>query len=208
MNFLVRPDAEAILREDDYRRLFNFFLQWGGEQWLTPELKPLDGATYLPPSEEWGKEGFLNAAQRIASAWKADPAAQTKRADELADEVAQTAALPETTAFTPSEIQAKLSVHEKLWLEQHNAVHGTFGEPPHYLQPELLSFLHRRGHTSREAAERSLASALRGSLRDAVDGAFLRYTNESEWKTPYLQKLSTDQARDNVFTNIDSAVIA
>lgn len=39
MNFLVRPDAEALLREDDYRRLWAFFTQWGGAPWLTPELK-------------------------------------------------------------------------------------------------------------------------------------------------------------------------
>ncbi|HET8744585.1 MAG TPA: alpha/beta hydrolase [Ramlibacter sp.] len=39
MNFLVRPDAEALLREDDYRRLFGFFTHWGPAQWLTPELK-------------------------------------------------------------------------------------------------------------------------------------------------------------------------
>lgn len=39
MNFLVRPDAEALLREDDYRRLFRFFAQWGGQQWLTEAVK-------------------------------------------------------------------------------------------------------------------------------------------------------------------------
>jgi len=39
MNFLVRPDAEALLREDDYRRLFGFFTHWGPAQWLTPALK-------------------------------------------------------------------------------------------------------------------------------------------------------------------------
>ena len=39
MNFLVRPDAEALLREDDYRRLFAFFTQWGGAPWLTEAVK-------------------------------------------------------------------------------------------------------------------------------------------------------------------------
>ena len=39
MNFLVRPDAEALLREDDYRRLWNFFTSWGGAPWLTEEVK-------------------------------------------------------------------------------------------------------------------------------------------------------------------------
>lgn len=39
MNFLVRPDAEKILREDDYRRLWEFFTNWGGAPWLTEAVK-------------------------------------------------------------------------------------------------------------------------------------------------------------------------
>lgn len=39
MNFLVRPDAEQLLREDDYRRLWAFFTQWGGAPWLTDAVK-------------------------------------------------------------------------------------------------------------------------------------------------------------------------
>ena len=39
MNFLVRPDAEALLREDGYRRLFGFFTHWGPAGWLTEDLK-------------------------------------------------------------------------------------------------------------------------------------------------------------------------
>lgn len=39
MNFLVRPDAEALLRENDYARLFAFFTDWGGAPWLTDDLK-------------------------------------------------------------------------------------------------------------------------------------------------------------------------
>jgi epoxide hydrolase 4 len=39
MNFLIRPDAEALLREDDYRRLWAFFTTWGGAEWLTDDVK-------------------------------------------------------------------------------------------------------------------------------------------------------------------------
>jgi pimeloyl-ACP methyl ester carboxylesterase len=39
MNFLIRPDAEQLLREDDYRRLWEFFRRWGGAPWLTPSLE-------------------------------------------------------------------------------------------------------------------------------------------------------------------------
>jgi epoxide hydrolase 4 len=39
MNFLVRPDAERLLREDGYRRLFGFFTHWGTASWLTEDVK-------------------------------------------------------------------------------------------------------------------------------------------------------------------------
>ncbi len=39
MNFLIRPDAEKLLRENDYRRLWEFFTNWGGAPWLTEAVK-------------------------------------------------------------------------------------------------------------------------------------------------------------------------
>ncbi|MDO8767423.1 MAG: alpha/beta hydrolase [Burkholderiaceae bacterium] len=43
MNFLIRPDAESILAEDDYRRLFEFFTNMGAKTgayaWLTDAVK-------------------------------------------------------------------------------------------------------------------------------------------------------------------------
>jgi epoxide hydrolase 4 len=43
MNFLIRPDAEKLLAEDDYRRLWEFFsqkfAQGGGDGWLTDAVK-------------------------------------------------------------------------------------------------------------------------------------------------------------------------
>ncbi|MBE7366366.1 alpha/beta fold hydrolase [Ramlibacter pallidus] len=39
MNFLVRPDAEALLREDGYRRLWKFLTSWGDAAWLTDEVR-------------------------------------------------------------------------------------------------------------------------------------------------------------------------
>jgi pimeloyl-ACP methyl ester carboxylesterase len=39
MNFLARPDAEQLLREDGYRRLLGFFTHTGPAPWLTEDLK-------------------------------------------------------------------------------------------------------------------------------------------------------------------------
>jgi pimeloyl-ACP methyl ester carboxylesterase len=39
MNFLCRSDAQALLRENDFARLWPFFENMGGQTWLTPALR-------------------------------------------------------------------------------------------------------------------------------------------------------------------------
>jgi pimeloyl-ACP methyl ester carboxylesterase len=39
MNFLCRPDAEALLADNDFARLWPFFTRMGGEAWLTDALR-------------------------------------------------------------------------------------------------------------------------------------------------------------------------
>jgi len=39
MNFLIRPDAEQLLRANDYERLWGFFAGDGADAWLTDELR-------------------------------------------------------------------------------------------------------------------------------------------------------------------------
>lgn len=46
MNFLCRPDAEALLAEDDFRRLWPFFGPAAEAAWLTPAMKDRYRATW------------------------------------------------------------------------------------------------------------------------------------------------------------------
>ena len=60
MNFLIRPDAEALLREDDYRRLWEFFTNMmpadqQGNGWLTENVKAQYRAVW-----QQGLTGALN----------------------------------------------------------------------------------------------------------------------------------------------------
>jgi epoxide hydrolase 4 len=74
MNFLIRPDAERLLREGDYRRLWSFFTQWGGAPWLTDTTKQ-------QYREVWDASltGGLNyyRASPLRPAREGDPAAGT-----------------------------------------------------------------------------------------------------------------------------------
>ena len=72
MNFLIRPDAEKLLAEDDFRRLWEFFTDFTGkpasESWLTEDVK----AQYR---SVWN--GPFGAAQPEQAAATDEHAAQT-----------------------------------------------------------------------------------------------------------------------------------
>jgi hypothetical protein len=77
MNFLIRPDAETLLAEDDYRRLWAFFTNMGAETgphaWLTSALKEKYRTVW-----NQGLTGALNyyRASPLRPPTAEDPAAQ------------------------------------------------------------------------------------------------------------------------------------
>ncbi len=83
MNFLCRPDAEALLAENDFARLWPFFERMGGKAWLNDDLR----ARYR---EVWGLglTGGLNfyRASPLRPPAPADPlVAQALQAVQLSD---------------------------------------------------------------------------------------------------------------------------
>jgi len=45
---------------------------WPMSMFLTPDLKPFYGATYVPPDSKWGRPGFKDLVQQIHDAWVND----------------------------------------------------------------------------------------------------------------------------------------
>lgn len=161
--------------------------------WLTPELKPFEGANYLPPTEEWGKEGFLTVAKRAGAAWKADAAAQRTKADEAvaAVEGAHPAPAP---AISPTDLASALNDAADAWIARYDAANTGFGDGSKYPEPELLRFLLTRP-ASKDQALATLKTIATSSLHDPLDGGFFRYATDPAWHIPYLQKNAADQAR-------------
>ncbi|ACB75604.1 thioredoxin domain-containing protein [Opitutus terrae] len=162
--------------------------------WLTPELKPFEGANYLPPTEEWGKEGFITANKRVAAAWKADPAAQRRKADEALATLKDAQPAAATAAPTAEETSRLLTEAATLWRDRFDAAHGGFGETPKQIEPELLRWL-LRTEATREMALKTMQALINSAVRDPLDGGFFRYAVDAEWKQPYFQKLLSDQPR-------------
>lgn len=168
---------------------------WPLNIWLTPELKPYEGATYLPPSEEWGKPSFAKVAERAKEAWSSDPAGCRTRADQAMAQLAGD--LPKLSASTPTttEIASRLDGAAAAWRTTYDAEHPGFGDPPRNPEPELLRFLLRREPAARDIALADLAAVANSALRDPLDGGFFHAAEDPAWHVPSRQKLLSDQAR-------------
>ena len=75
-----QPDVAACAQH--YLRTVKQLDGWPAHLWLTPELTPFEGGSYLPPSEEWGIASFVKIARQAKDAWTADPAACRSRGAE------------------------------------------------------------------------------------------------------------------------------
>jgi uncharacterized protein len=160
--------------------------------WLTPDtLQPYDGANYLPPSEEWGKPGFLKAARGALDSWTNDPA----RARALATEALNMMRLPTLDPTAKLDIEAKLDAATKAWIAAIDPINGGFGAAPKLPEPEVIRFLLKRGPAAQAAAFNAARALVNGATRDPVDGGFYRRCMDEAWKEPYRQKLLVDQAR-------------
>lgn len=187
----AQPDVAAL-----GQHFINSVKQLRGQPvhlWLTPDtLQPYDGANYLPPSEEWGKPGFLKAARAALDTWTVDPA----RARALATEALDMMRLPQVDTSAPLDIEAKLAAAAKAWTAAADPVNGGFGTAPKLPEPELIRFLLARPDwPAREAGYKAALAMISGALRDPVDGGFYRRCIDEAWKEPYLQKTFVDQAR-------------
>ncbi len=186
----AQPDVAAYAQH--YLRNIKQLRGLPAHLWLTSELRIYDGANYLPPSEEWGKPGFLKAARSALEVWQAGPG----RAQALAAEAIDLMKMPPLEGSGPVDATAKLDAAAKAWVATIDPVNGGFGGAPKQPEPELIRFLLTRSDAaSRDAAINAARAMVKGALRDPVDGGFYRRCIDEAWKEPYHQKTLLDQAR-------------
>jgi hypothetical protein len=167
---------------------------WPLNLWLTPEFLPIDGATYLSPSEDWGSPGFLMRAGQVEATWSAHPTACRKQAAHAASTLVTPPRANSPVWSRPGAV-ARLAAAAGAWRASFDSERGGFGDPPKFPEPELLRFFLRQPASDRELAVRTLRAMAASSMRDPLDGGFFRYSTDAGWLVPYPQKLLSDQAR-------------
>ena len=171
---------------------------WPMSLFLTPDLKPFFGATYLPPDTRDREEGFRSILQRLASDWQTRRDVLLKAAADGASTVGAQARIPGAVRATDGtreldETYANLA-------RSFDRVNGGFGGAPKFPRPVVLTFLMRyyartRAQDALDMTRATLSAMARGGLHDPLRGGFHRYTVDAAWRVPHFEKMLYDQAQ-------------
>lgn len=170
---------------------------WPMSMFLTPELKPFYGATYIPPNSKYGMPGFEDLVNEINNAWK------TRRTE---IENSGNTIIKHISQFTAQKSESK-SLNEEIFkkgIDQFKGgfdeEYGGFGSAPKFPRPVGLNFLMRAyarygDEDVLKMVIRTLFQMAMGGIYDHLGGGFHRYSVDRFWIVPHFEKMLYDQAQ-------------
>ncbi|MFN3477750.1 MAG: thioredoxin domain-containing protein, partial [bacterium] len=169
---------------------------WPANLFLTPDLKPFFGFTYLP------KKNFIEVCKRILKVWKEDRDKIIEYADEVYEKLTTNYLNKleplDKSLFSPQKIEEKLS-----WFDEniYNSLDdkGGFGRRPKFPPHQILEYLLLRYSYAPndyvfQILNKTLTHMIMGGMYDVVDGGFCRYSVDENWMVPHFEKMLYDNA--------------
>ena len=168
---------------------------WPMSVFLTPDLKPFWGGTYLP------KEQFLQLCSKVLEVWEGNPKEILHTGDQLLQALSQEQG-PDggQTGVPDQEIFRRFLIQSNERFDEEN---GGFSGAPKFPAPSALRMLLRltrlpatfdQKFTALEMAEKSLEAMAVGGLYDQIGGGFHRYSVDERWLVPHFEKMLYDNA--------------
>ncbi len=169
---------------------------WPMSVFLTPDLEPFYGATYIPPVPAHGRPGFPGLLRQIADHWAKDPARIVESGARMIEYLKT--AEGQTGDSTPAPAMAAGAF--STISASYDTMYGGFGPGPKFPRPALIEFLlayHRRREApaARGMALHTLRAMAAGGMYDHIGGGFHRYSVDGEWRVPHFEKMLYDQAQ-------------
>lgn len=169
---------------------------WPMSVFITHDLKPFFGATYIPPKPQHGRPGFPDVISRIREVWRDDRTKILESGSRIME------FLQESSATDSSEVVGAKVLDEAFHRlrSSYDSDKGGFGTAPKFPRPSLFNFLLRYYHRSREEAASAmtlmtLRKMASGGIYDQIGGGFHRYSVDGEWRVPHFEKMLYDQAQ-------------
>jgi uncharacterized protein YyaL (SSP411 family) len=191
---------------------------WPLTVFLTPDLAPVYGCTYLsgPDSRTPGMDttqNFLTTLIKIRDVWVEQEERCLQSAHDVIEQLHQfTADGKQVPAGEESE-ELELDLIEEAWtgiVARYDAINGGFGSFPKFLHPANLNYFIRICSAPREVVDIVGTAELKSSLVIAMDtlskmaqsgtydqlgSGFHRYSITDDWSLPHFEKMLSDQAQ-------------
>jgi uncharacterized protein YyaL (SSP411 family) len=183
-----RPDVDRI-----YMNALQMLTGGGGwpmSLFLTPDLKPFFGRSYVPADR------FRELAGEIQEIWTSHPEKILQSGKEI------TEFLKQSSVAAKSEVELQKSILTTAYeqfRQSFDPQYAGFGGRPKFPRPVTLNFLLRYHSRFNEAeALRMVLATLQkmraGGIYDHLGGGFHRYSVDGQWRVPHFEKMLYDQA--------------
>jgi uncharacterized protein YyaL (SSP411 family) len=189
-----RPDIDEI-----YMKAVTAMTGSGGwpmSVFLTPDLEPFFGATYLPPVSAYGRPSFPDVLIGLSEAFRNERPKVVEQAQQLASAIAEEGRV-DLRAELPVQL---LDVSLEQFKRRFDPQWGGFGDAPKFphasdLRLCLRHYLRTQDAQSLHMATHSLDAMANGGMHDQLGGGFHRYSVDREWRVPHFEKMLYDNAQ-------------
>jgi uncharacterized protein YyaL (SSP411 family) len=191
-----RPDVDQL-----YMTAVQLLTRRGGwpmSVWLTPDLRPFYGGTYYPPTDQYGRPGFVTLLRALADAYTNRRDEVEKTANQLVDVLSRHAepAAPEQPLRVDDAFVADLIERSTA---DYDSNLGGFGGAPKFPRETLveLLLLYQRHHPDERRMRmirHTLDAMAAGGIRDQLGGGFHRYSTDARWLVPHFEIMLYDNA--------------
>lgn len=173
---------------------------WPMSMFLTPDLKPFYGATYIPPKAKYGRAGFEDVINQIHEIWKNRKNEIIESSDKIVSGLKQ---MIENRISADSDSKLSKDTLDNCYnsiVKIYDEEYGGFGSGNKFPRPAVYNFLldyyyHTKEFSALDIPAFTLKKMYEGGMYDHLSGGFHRYSVDSFWRVPHFEKMLYDQAQ-------------
>ena len=179
---------------------------WPMSVFLTPDREYFYGGTYFPPTDSYGRPGFVTLLRAIDDAWRNRREEVLASAAHFTQVLQRLAVAPRPSGPVTLDAPRLARLLDRC-MSDYDPAHGGFGAAPKFPRQTLLELLLRASTApalesqiarQKSQIQRRLHHALdamaNGGIRDQLGGAFHRYSTDARWLVPHFEIMLYDNA--------------
>lgn len=172
---------------------------WPMSMFLTPDLKPFYGATYIPPKAKYRRAGFEDVINEIHNVW-VNKEAEVKESGSKVVNILNSRLIKREA---DDDITLTDDILHKAYEQIRNIYdyeYGGFGKGNKFPRPVVYNFLLAYYYDTKaidalDIVTFTLQKMYAGGMYDHLGGGFHRYSVDYLWRVPHFEKMLYDQAQ-------------